>query len=1690
MKFKIYVLIFVIINLTFNISLKSQSDNVGNEWINYDQEYYKLHVVENGLYRVTYTQLVAAGVPVNTMNLNNMQLFHNGEEQYIYIYKAPDEQRNFTHIEFYGKKNNAELDKEFFDNPNSLVNENYSYYNDTAVYFLTWNNLSSNRRMTIENSSDFGPYITNKQAYCYKNIRTDYTGMYHSGSTRCFFTSSKGWFDNAIISSENSGITKTLSTPNQYTLAGNVYCEVAVAGTPSSTISSAVEHRLRLRFLNKDTTYFYSGYNYVRDFITIPASTLTGSSIVFSFSCQPNPGQQTADRNAVSYISVKYPHTWNFSETPNYLEFFLPENNSTTKDYIEISGFNSTSDVVIYDMTSHQRIAVQNSAGIIKALVNSTNKERLLIIINDNGYKSISRISKVSNNNKFINYAGQNPNANYIIVTHSKLLQACNEYASYRNSTGYNSIVVDVDQLYNQFAYGVEKHPAAIKRYIKKLHELNPSQEKFMFLVGKSIHNRNFRNSINNTSWRTNFANCLVPSAGYLSSDNLITSRIATKNCEPLVGTGRLSVNTSNEVIAYLNKVKAYESNPTEEWMKNIIHFGGGNNSSEQTQFANYLKNYRNVIEGPLFGATVKTFLKTSSDHVVINKADSIANLINNGVSMMTFFGHGNLDGFDQNIDSPDNFNNIGKFPFILANSCYSGDIHTVNTDRCISELWVNNSKGAIAFLASVGQGMPTSLDVFSLELYKNITYKKYHKPLALQIKNTIKELENDPRYMESHQMEITCHEFTLNGDPAIVVNSNEKPDLVIKPEYVSFIPNDITTVLENFQVKMIIKNIGKAVEESFQVSVARKFPIGNDTTITLTVNGCNYSDTLYLTLPVDRINGPGLNSLRIIIDPMNNIDEITKTNNSVEINFLIKSTDIFPVFPYEYAIYPNKKLSLIASTGDHFLLTEQYIFQIDTSDYFINPLSEQIISSAGGTVSWELPFDLSENTVYYWRVGKYNPIRNDILWRESSFIYEEGEQGWSQAHYYQFKKDDYRFIEYNRNSRLFTFVTVPKMLKCHNIGGQLANGQPLETHYNLIGWNIDGSYGNGQGDRTNCNAPVSMIIAVIDPLTLEGWPSNKFPTCPYTNRGCPYCPSRPNSPTYFYTFNLDATSSSNMAKFLNDIPNDHYILAYTWGNCSSANWTQYGYPAFESLGASNVKNAISAGLPYIFFVKKGNNASAQEVIGTHTRDTIDFAIELRSNFTYGNIQSVEIGPAAEWKSLHWDQKTYPLENPDNDEALLSVYGIKNNGTKEIISNLSDIKPEPQNLNIYTLGTDINYQTYPKIALDFYTKDEITNTPAQLKKWQVKFKEVAETAIDPKLGYHFCCDTLYEGDLIEFAIATKNISSSDMDSLAVKYWLQTDKNKNILLDLRKLKKHPAGDIIIDTIKYSTLNLSNLNSIWIEYNPIDTVTGTYYQNEQYHFNNLAVKYFYVKKDITNPLLDVSFDGRYIMNGEIVSAKPEILIKLKDENKYLALNDTALFKIFITNTTTQEEKRIYFTNILKPEESLEWTPASLPNNSCKIIYRPTFTEDGIYRLRVQAKDISNNFSGANDYVIEFEIITQSTISHLLNYPNPFSTNTRFVFELTGSELPDDLRIEIFTISGKLVKVIYLDELGPIRIGRNITEYAWDGKDMYGDRLANGVYFYRVKAKINGKTIDKKTTEADKYFKHDIGKMYLLR
>ena len=228
----------------------------------------------------------------------------------------------------------------------------------------------------------------------------------------------------------------------------------------------------------------------------------------------------------------------------------------------------------------------------------------------------------------------------------------------------------------------------------------------------------------------------------------------------------------------------------------------------------------------------------------------------------------------------------------------------------------------------------------------------------------------------------------------------------------------------------------------------------------------------------------------------------------------------------------------------------------------------------------------------------------------------------------------------------------------------------------------------------------------------------------------------------------------------------------------------------------------------------------------------------------------------------------------------------------------------------------------------------------------------------------------------------------------------------------------------------------------------------------------------------------------MDGDIISPQPEIAIRMNDENKFLLKSDTNNIDIYLklVQNDPNIEDRFSRINLNSPE--IEMIPAT--NNSDFFIkYRPNKLSDGKYELSVQVADVLGNKSGVSPYLISFEVINESSITNFYPYPNPFSTSMKFAYTLTGNEQPDNLKIQIMTISGKIIREINQSEIGLLKIGKHLTDFTWNGTDEFGDKLANGVYLYRVISELDGESIKQRQTSADeKSFKKDWGKLYILR
>ena len=1672
------IILFLITILGLFPSLSAQV-NYGNEWVNTDLFYYKIPVMSEGIHRISYATLQSAGFPVNA-DPRSFKMFARGMEIPIWVQGESDgifAQNEF--IEFVGIPSWGELDSMLYNDPATRINRRFGLFNDTIHYFLTASNqITGNRRFTLENDQNTGAYTT--APFYWARISQSYNNSYnngrsYSGNTQDpFYIPGEGYaqiFNGAATVNQSwSGFMASLQS-TMYTAGPDARFSVRIAGANDPVGSGILDHRYVITFGNAVIDTSVSDFALSLINLTSSAAALQAAPSAFVIQMLNTYASNT--RNALGFVHAEIPQTFNLGNRTRHT-MYIPDNPSGNKYTLNITGFNAqNTSVRIYDLTNSRRINMQGSGTAWNGVLANGNGIKHCYISSDAALFNVTTVAPVqfrdSPVGRFKDFANTYRDYNYIIVTVSGLWNQALSYAAFRQLSGYNALVVDAEQLYYQFGFGIPKHPAAIKNFLRFATDTWTQKPEFLFIIGKAYYPTTARANASVYSAVT------VPAIGIPPADMLYGYDIrGTKRQD--IAVGRLSAVNGQQVNEYLQKVMEQEVNANQPFTKNILHFGGGGNQQENQILANYLAGYELIVEDTLFGGNVRTFLKNSNVPFQNTLADSVRNSINRGVSLMTFFGHASGTGFDVYVDEPSEYNNKGKYPLILANSCFSGDLF--QGYQTTSEKFVlQPGLGAWGFIATVSTGVPPFLNLYSRAFYEHISYKSYGKPIGICMRNTSNELYE--LYGTNVFARIVAVEMTLHGDPACRLNDLRKPDLAVSDQSVSYIPGTVTTDLDSFDVQIVISNFGRTFTDSFNVEIVRKyakFGKANDV-YNITLPPIFYRDTLTVRMPVDRVNGTGLNYVTISVDPQNFIDELTNTNNNLTKTLFITTGEILPVYPGEFAVIPNNRTWLKATTGDPFAPEKRYKFEIDTTDLFNSPFKKDtIIQQTGGVVKWRPPFLLGDSMVYFWRTGVDSANSGTFYrWKESSFQHISGKRGWGQDHFYQFKNNFYNFINYNRPQRRFDFVPNQKALRIQTYGNTTSPTTLADCFYTIDGVSMESNA---------CGTTPSIHVFVIDPITLQPWGTacNGNNNANSFGNANDFCACRPRVEFYYIFRQTNAAQRANLANFLNIIPNGYYVGIYTIVNTQFQNFTPSELSSFTSLGADSVVSmaANSVNKPWAFFTRKGFPGSKVEKVGEFSNSKLILDAIMENDWIFGNVGSPLIGPASSWGSFHWNSK--PAELPDNDSVSVDIIGVSGGGIETpVLTGIPLSTPD-----VLNLGSLVNAQQYPYLKLRLFTRDNTNQTPSQLDRWHVLYEGVPEAALNPSAAYYFNDDTLQQGKTLRFATAVENIGDYPMDSLWIRYFIINQANQ-ITSYFQKADSLRVDAFITDTFSVSNLNFPGLNSLWIEANPLNHPA---YQREQYHFNNLGERTFLTQGDNINPLLEVMFDGVRILDGEIVSAKPVIEIKLKDENPILLLTDTTAFDVYLQAPGQGTPKRLFLGG-----GDITFFPATGNDNTARIEYRPDFSgQDGKYKLMVRARDASNNASGKGsgdfDYVISFEVISAQTITEVLNYPNPFSTSTRFVFTLTGSEVPDFMKIQIFTIDGRIVREIFMHELGPIRIGKNITEFAWDGTDEFGDKLASGVYLYRVFTKNDGESVEKTATSADRFFKNGFGKMYLMR
>lgn len=204
-----------------------------------------------------------------------------------------------------------------------------------------------------------------------------------------------------------------------------------------------------------------------------------------------------------------------------------------------------------------------------------------------------------------------------------------------------------------------------------------------------------------------------------------------------------------------------------------------------------------------------------------------------------------------------------------------------------------------------------------------------------------------------------------------------------------------------------------------------------------------------------------------------------------------------------------------------------------------------------------------------------------------------------------------------------------------------------------------------------------------------------------------------------------------------------------------------------------------------------------------------------------------------------------------------------------------------------------------------------------------------------------------------------------------------------------------------------------------------------------------------QDEQGPEIDLFMNNPSFVRGGITGENPFIFARLRDSS---GINT-------VGSGIGQDLRAVLNERSDQPYILNEFYEADLNSyQSGELRYQLFDLEPGNYQLTLRAFDIYNNPSEeTTDFVVAES--ADLALDRVLNYPNPFTTYTEFQFEHNRANQLLEVQVQIFTVSGRLVKTINSEVFSD---GNRVTGIAWDGLDDFGDPIGKGVYVYRLKVR----------------------------
>ena len=624
---------------------------------------YKIGVVEDGIYRITYDELSMAGVDVNTLNRSKISMFGNvsgvlPEANATECYDDLTEMDVLVDdngILFYGQGSYS------WSNNGNYYKYHPNYYCDTTFYFLKIDNQQDGRRMGYQ-AQDAGDY---------QNVITSFVDkQYHDVDLHNHYHRGRKWFGETV-NTEDGELKIPFSFKNVLTDSPG-FIEISFIG---ATAVDGTVARLKV-----------DGTQVVGD-ISIAKAGQYNFAVEKTVTSLFNPSAETVEvelevvsNNTASYLGLDYlsVNVWRSLRYENEQLLFSVNRIFDTK--LELVNIDKVgAGAMILDVTSPLSPKIQDFTlkGNTAEFQRLFSGNRSYVLFKDADIKTIKSIKHVENQN-----IHSISDAEMLIITDKIFVEQAEAIKTiHEEEDGLLSVVVFVDEIYNEFASG-SPDITGIRNFIRMVYE-RASDLKYVLLLGRGTNDYK-----NVEGYGGNF----VPPYEALNSTNEFQAYVSddyfglmdAEDGNDCVGkidvvVGRIPVLSADEAEIVVQKIRRYidSAKTMGEWRNELLMLADDKKaySSACDAIETIIESQSSTINIDKIYADAYVRQKLSDgSYCYPDVTSSIVNKFNEGILMMAYLGHGGVQGLSASnlfrIKDIETLENYYRMPFVFTGTC------------------------------------------------------------------------------------------------------------------------------------------------------------------------------------------------------------------------------------------------------------------------------------------------------------------------------------------------------------------------------------------------------------------------------------------------------------------------------------------------------------------------------------------------------------------------------------------------------------------------------------------------------------------------------------------------------------------------------------------------------------------------------------------------------------------------------------------------------------------------------------------------------------------------------------------------------------------------------------------------------------------------------------------------------------